>query len=288
MNEITIKLQVDELIYQALKEDIPFDDVSTNAVVGVGDHGQVDLICKDVGILCGIDVFSRTFQLLDPRVQIELNYADGDDLRPGALLASLTGPSRSLLAGERTALNFLQRMSGVASLTRSLVEVLDDAPTKLLDTRKTSPQHRILEKYATRVGGAVNHRFSLSDGVVLKDNHIAAAGSIGDAIRKAREYAPFVRLVEVEVKTLDQVEEALAAGADIIMLDNMSRDMAKEAIDRIDGQATVQIAGNMDAEKIAAYRDLGADYISAGILTYSAPVLDLRLTHFRPFTPDVD
>lgn len=288
MNEITIKLQVDELIYQALKEDIPFDDVSTNAVVGVGDHGQVDLICKDVGILCGIDVFSRTFQLLDPRVKIELNYADGDDLRPGALLASLTGPSRSLLAGERTALNFLQRMSGVASLTRSLVEVLDDAPTKLLDTRKTSPQHRILEKYATRVGGAVNHRFSLSDGVVLKDNHIAAAGSIGDAIRKAREYAPFVRLVEVEVKTLDQVEEALAAGADIIMLDNMSRDMAKEAIDRIDGQAMVEIAGNMDAEKIVAYRDLGADYISAGILTYSAPVLDLRLTHFRPFTPDVD
>lgn len=288
MNEITIKLQVDELIYQALKEDIPFDDVSTNAVVGVGDHGQVDLICKDVGILCGIDVFSRTFQLLDPRVQIELNYADGDDLRPGALLASLTGPSRSLLAGERTALNFLQRMSGVASLTRSLVEVLDDAPTKLLDTRKTSPQHRILEKYATRVGGAVNHRFSLSDGVVLKDNHIAAAGSIGDAIRKARDYAPIVRLVEVEVKTLVQVEEALAAGADIIMLDNMSREMAKEAIDRIDGQAMVEIAGNMDAEKIVAYRDLGADYISAGILTYSAPVLDLRLTHFRPFTPDVD
>lgn len=281
MNRITKTLHADDLILQALREDIAFEDISTNAIVAEDDQCQVDLISKDTGVLCGIDIFARVFELLDPSVEIHTELQDGDFIEPGDVLGYIVGPTRVILAGERTALNFLQRMTGVATYTRSLVEILDGSKTKLLDTRKTTPNNRLFEKYATRIGGAVNHRYGLSDGVLLKDNHIRASGSVKAAVEKARAYSPFVRRVQIEVETMVQVQEALDVKADIIMLDNMDVSTCKEAIKLIGDRAITEVSGNMDVDKIRAYRDVGADFLSAGSLTHSAPIVDLSMKNLR-------
>lgn len=281
MNPIAFTLHVDELILQALREDIPVEDVSTNAVVAISDRCEIDLMSKDRGILCGLGVFRRVFELLDPSVTLEAALGDGDALEPGDHIAVLRGSTRAILAGERTALNYLQRMCGIASDTRAMTDLLKTSKTRLIDTRKTSPNNRIFEKYATRVGGVTSHRFGLSDGVLLKDNHIDAAGSIGLAVQKARAYAPFLRMIEVEVESLSQVQEALNAEADIIMLDNMGISECQEAIALIGDRALIEISGNMDEKKIAAYRNLGADFLSSGALTHSARILDLSMKNLR-------
>lgn len=277
MNNITMKLNVDKYLLMALEEDISSEDVSTNAVMPEYKKGTVNLICKEDGIIAGLDVFGRVFYLLDTSTEIEYKVKDGDEVKKGELLATVTGDIRVLLSGERVALNYLQRMSGIASYTRSLVKLLEGSNTTLLDTRKTTPNARIFEKYAVRVGGASNHRYNLSDGVMLKDNHIGAAGSISKAVKMAREYAPFVRKIEVEVESLEQVKEAADAGADIIMLDNMDVDTMKEAIKIIDGRAKTECSGNVTKENIAKLKDVGVDYISSGALTHSAPILDISL-----------
>lgn len=277
MNNITMKLNVDKYLLMALEEDISSEDVSTNAVMPGYKKGTVNLICKEDGIIAGLDVFGRVFYLLDTSTEIEYKVKDGDEVKKGELLATVTGDIRVLLSGERVALNYLQRMSGIATYTRSLVKLLEGSNTTLLDTRKTTPNARIFEKYAVRVGGASNHRYNLSDGVMLKDNHIGAAGSISKAVKMAREYAPFVRKIEVEVESLEQVKEAADAGADIIMLDNMDVDTMKEAIKIIDGRAKTECSGNVTKENIAKLKDVGVDYISSGALTHSAPILDISL-----------
>lgn len=277
MNNITMKLNVDKYLLMALEEDISSEDVSTNAVMPGYKKGTVNLICKEEGIIAGLDVFGRVFYLLDTSTEIEYKVKDGDEVKKGELLATVTGDIRVLLSGERVALNYLQRMSGIATYTRSLVKLLEGSNTTLLDTRKTTPNARIFEKYAVRVGGASNHRYNLSDGVMLKDNHIGAAGSISKAVAMAREYAPFVRKIEVEVESLEQVKEAADAGADIIMLDNMDVDTMKEAIKIIDGRAKTECSGNVTKENIAKLTDIGVDYISSGALTHSAPILDISL-----------
>lgn len=281
MNSITMKLNVDELILSALREDISSEDVTTNAVMRTACKGSVDLICKQDGILAGLDVFKRVFTLLDPDTEFKMYAADGDRIKKGDKLGTVTGDIRVLLSGERTALNYLQRMSGIATYTNSLAKLLEDSKTKLLDTRKTTPNMRIFEKYAVKAGGGYNHRYNLSDGILLKDNHIGAAGSVTKAIEMAREYAPFVRKIEVETENLDMVREAVEAGADIIMLDNMSREMMKEAIKIIDGRAETECSGNVTLENAAALADLGVDYISCGALTHSAPILDLSLKNLH-------
>lgn len=281
MNSITMKLNVDELILSALREDISSEDVTTNAVMRTACKGSVDLICKQDGILAGLDVFKRVFTLLDPNTEFEMYAADGDRIKKGDKLGTVTGDIRVLLSGERTALNYLQRMSGIATYTNSLAKLLEGSKTKLLDTRKTTPNMRIFEKYAVKAGGGYNHRYNLSDGILLKDNHIGAAGSVTKAIEMAREYAPFVRKIEVETENLDMVREAVEAGADIIMLDNMSREMMKEAIKIIDGRAETECSGNVTLENAAALADLGVDYISCGALTHSAPILDLSLKNLH-------
>lgn len=281
MNSITMKLNVDELILSALREDISSEDVTTNAVMRTACKGSVDLICKQDGILAGLDVFKRVFTLLDPDTEFEMYAADGDRIKKGDKLGTVTGDIRVLLSGERTALNYLQRMSGIATYTNSLAKLLEGSKTKLLDTRKTTPNMRIFEKYAVKAGGGYNHRYNLSDGILLKDNHIGAAGSVTKAIEMAREYAPFVRKIEVETENLDMVREAVEAGADIIMLDNMSREMMKEAIKIIDGRAETECSGNVTLENAAALADLGVDYISCGALTHSAPILDLSLKNLH-------
>lgn len=281
MNGITMTLQADHLILEALKEDISSEDVSTNAVMRDAVQGEVDLICKQEGVLAGLEVFRRVFELLDSGTVTEFFCKDGDKVSPGQLLGKVQGDIRILLSGERVALNYLQRMSGIATYTHSVAELLKDSRTKLLDTRKTTPNMRIFEKYAVRVGGGYNHRYNLSDGVLLKDNHIGAAGGVTRAVRMAREYAPFVRKIEVEVENLEMVREAVEAGADIIMLDNMSPDDMREAVRMIDGRAETECSGNVTRDNIAELAELGVDYISSGALTHSAPILDISMKNLH-------
>lgn len=282
MNEITMKLVADKLIMQALEEDITSEDITTNAVMRERREGEVELICKEDGIIAGLWVFERVFTLLDPSTTVTLFVKDGDEVKKGQKMGVVTGDIRVLLSGERTALNYLQRMSGIATYTRSVAKLLEGTKTKLLDTRKTTPNMRIFEKYAVHTGGGYNHRYNLSDGVLLKDNHIGAAGSVKKAVEMAREYAPFVRKIEVETETLEMVKEAVEAGADIIMLDNMSLEMMKEAVDYIDGRASTECSGNVTKENAAQLAVAGVDYISSGALTHSAPILDISLKNLHP------
>lgn len=281
MNDITMMMNADELILGALKEDISSEDVTTNAVMREYKKGTVELICKEDGILAGIDVFKRVFELLDSNIEFNMNFKDGDEIKKGEKIGNITGDIRVLLSGERTALNYLQRMCGIATYTKSISKLFEGSNTKLLDTRKTTPNMRIFEKYAVKVGGGFNHRYNLSDGVLLKDNHIAAAGSVKNAVMMAKEYAPFVRKIEVETETLDMVREAADAGADIIMLDNMTYDVMKQAIEIIDGRAETECSGNVTRENVEKLIDLGVDYISSGALTHSAPILDLSLKNLH-------
>lgn len=281
-NPVTMALQVDPLIKSALQEDITSEDVSTNSVMPRSCPGQAELICKQDGVICGLPVFCRVFELLDPDMSFELEVSEGDAVRTGQKLATVTGDIRAILSGERTALNYLQRMSGIASYTARTVQLLEGTGIKLLDTRKTTPNNRIFEKYAVTVGGGNNHRYNLTDGVMLKDNHIGAAGGVKEAIAAAKEYAPFVRKIEVETENLDMVREAVEAGADIIMLDNMDHDQMQEAIALIDGRAKIEISGNVTEERIPALRDLAVDYISSGALTHSATILDVSLKNLHP------
>lgn len=281
MNKITMALQVDHLILEALREDISSEDVTTNSVMKEAVKGEVDLICKQDGIIAGLDIFKRVFQLLDETTEVELYCADGDEVKNGQLMGKVIGDIRVLLSGERVALNYLQRMSGIATYTHSVAALLEGSKTKLLDTRKTTPNMRIFEKYAVRVGGGYNHRYNLSDGVLLKDNHIGAAGSVAKAVQMAKEYAPFVRKIEVEVENLDMVKEAVEAGADIIMLDNMSTEEMQEAIRMIDGRAETECSGNVTKENISRLTSLGVDYVSSGALTHSAPILDISLKNLH-------
>jgi nicotinate-nucleotide pyrophosphorylase (carboxylating) len=278
----TLRLQVDPLILSALKEDITSEDVSTNSVMKDYQLGEVDLICKENGVICGLQVFERVFKLLDEKTDVELYVKDGDFVKKGQLMAKVKGDIRVLLSGERVALNYLQRMSGVATYTSSVAKLLEGTKTKLLDTRKTTPNNRIFEKYAVRIGGGCNHRYNLSDGVLLKDNHIGAAGGVKEAILMAKEYAPFVRKIEIEVENLDMVKEAVLAGANIIMHDNMSHEEMAEAIKYIDGRAEVEVSGNVTKENIARLTDLGVDFISSGALTHSSPILDISLKNLHP------
>lgn len=281
MNNITMQMNADEMILQALREDITSEDITTNAVMREYQLGQVDLICKEDGVIAGLDVFKRVFDLLDANTQIEFFAKDGDKVTNGQKLAVIKGDIRVLLSGERTALNYLQRMSGIATYTNSIAQLLKGTKTKLLDTRKTTPNMRVFEKYAVKVGGGYNHRFNLSDGVLLKDNHIGAAGGVAQAVAMAKEYAPFVRKIEVEVENLDMVKEALEAGADIIMLDNMHVEDMKEAVRLCAGRAETECSGNVTKENVARLVDLGVDYISSGALTHSAPILDLSLKNLH-------
>ncbi len=280
-DQATMKLKVDPLILMALDEDITSEDVTTNSVMPERTMGEVDLICKQDGILCGVQVFARTFTLLDDTTEIEFFAKDGDRITKGQKIAKVRGDIRVLLSGERTALNYLQRMCGVATYTRNVADLLEGTSIKLLDTRKTTPNNRIFEKYSVRVGGGNNHRYNLSDGVLLKDNHIGAAGGVKQAITMAKAYAPFVRKIEVEVENLNMVKEAVEAGADIIMLDNMNHAQLKEAIDYIDGRAEIEVSGNVTKENIKMLSDLHVDYISSGALTHSSPILDLSLKNLH-------
>ena len=280
-DKATMKLKVEPLILGALGEDITSEDISTNSVMPTAKLGEVDLICKEDGILCGTQVFERVFTLLDEGVEVTFYAEDGKAIKKGELIAKIRGDIRVLLSGERTALNYLQRMSGIATYTNQVAKLLEGSKTTLLDTRKTTPNNRIFEKYAVKVGGGSNHRYNLSDGVLLKDNHIGAAGGVKEAVRMAKEYAPFVRKIEVEVENMDMVRDAVEAGADIIMLDNMARDQIKEAMEYIDGRAEVEVSGNVTKENIAILTDLGVDYISSGALTHSSPILDLSLKNLH-------
>ncbi len=280
-DQVTLGLNVDPYILGALKEDITSEDVSTNAVMPEPKQGEVDLICKQDGIICGLQVFERTFTLLDNKTRVEFMVKDGDFVKAGQLMAKVYGDIRVLLCGERTALNYLQRMSGIATYTHEVASLLEGSSIKLLDTRKTSPNNRIFEKYSVRVGGGNNHRYNLSDGVLLKDNHIGAAGGVKEAITMAKAYAPFVRKIEVEVETYDMVVDAIEAGADIIMLDNMSDDLLRKCIAYIDGRAEIEISGNVTKENIARLKDMGVDYISSGALTHSAPIMDISLKNLH-------
>ncbi|MBR5794238.1 MAG: carboxylating nicotinate-nucleotide diphosphorylase [Anaerotignum sp.] len=281
MNSITMKIVADKYIRMALEEDINSEDVSTNAVMPTCQKGEVQLICKQDGIIAGLGVFERVFQLLDPATEIEFYVTDGDAVKKGQLMATVTGDIRVLLSGERTALNYLQRMSGIATYTNEVAKMLEGTKTTLLDTRKTTPCMRVFEKYAVKVGGGKNHRYNLSDGVMLKDNHISAAGGVKEAIAAATAYAPFVRKIEVETENLDMVKEAVEAGADIIMLDNMTPDEMAEAIRIIDGKAETECSGNMTKENIRMITELGVDYVSSGALTHSAPILDISLKNLK-------
>ncbi|MEE1312691.1 MAG: carboxylating nicotinate-nucleotide diphosphorylase [Lachnospiraceae bacterium] len=282
LSGVTMKLQLDDYILRALKEDITSEDVSTNAVMPEPKQGEVDLICKEDGIICGLDVFERVFTLLDRDTVFETELKDGDTVKNGQKMGVVKGDIRVLLSGERVALNYLQRMSGIATFTKSLADELKGSKTKLLDTRKTTPNMRPFEKYAVTVGGGNNHRYNLSDGVMLKDNHIGAAGGIKEAVALAKAYAPFVRKIEVETETLEQVKEAVEAGADIIMLDNMSYDQMKEAVEYIDGRVQTECSGNVTKDRLAAIREIGVDYVSSGALTHSYPILDISLKNLHP------
>jgi nicotinate-nucleotide pyrophosphorylase (carboxylating) len=281
-DQVTLRLNADPLILSALREDITSEDVSTNSVMPVPRKGEVNLICKQDGVICGLQIFERVFTLLDENTEVELKAADGDKVKKGQLLAVVRGDIKILLCGERTALNYLQRMSGIATYTSEVVKLLEGTGIKLLDTRKTTPNNRLFEKYAVKVGGGNNHRYNLTDGVLLKDNHIGAAGGVKEAITLAKEYAPFVRKIEVEVETLDMVKDAVEAGADIIMLDNMDHDMMAEAMRIIDGKAEVEVSGNMTKENLAKLSGLSVNYVSSGALTHSAPIMDISLKNLHP------
>ncbi len=281
-DQVTLRLNADPLILSALREDITSEDVSTNSVMPVPRKGEVNLICKQDGVICGLQIFERVFTLLDENTEVELKAADGDRVKKGQLLAVVRGDIKVLLCGERTALNYLQRMSGIATYTSEVVKLLEGTGIKLLDTRKTTPNNRLFEKYAVKVGGGNNHRYNLTDGVLLKDNHIGAAGGVKEAITLAKEYAPFVRKIEVEVETLDMVKDAVEAGADIIMLDNMDHDMMAEAMRIIDGKAEVEVSGNMTKENLAKLSGLSVNYVSSGALTHSAPIMDISLKNLHP------
>lgn len=281
MNNISMKVGADNLILLALQEDITSEDITTNSVMRQYQLGEVELICKEDGVIAGLDVFKRVFELLDDKTEVTFTCTDGDEVKKGQKLGVVRGDIRVLLSGERTALNFLQRMSGIATYTRNTVNLLKGSKTKLLDTRKTTPCMRIFEKYAVKVGGGYNHRYNLSDGILLKDNHIGAAGGVKEAVKMAKEYAPFVRKIEVEVESLDMLKEALEAGADIIMLDNMSTQDMEKAVALCAGKAETECSGNVTKENIARLIDIGVDYISSGALTHSAPILDLSLKNLH-------
>lgn len=281
MNEITMGLNADNLLLQALQEDITSEDITTNAVMREAKAGEVDLICKEDGVIAGLQVYARVFELLDCETQTELYVKDGDFVKKGQLMGKVRGDIRVLLSGERVALNYLQRMSGIATYTRQIADLLKGSKTKLLDTRKTTPNMRVFEKYAVKVGGGYNHRYNLSDGILLKDNHIGAAGSVTKAIEMAKEYAPFVRKIEIEVENLEMVKEAVEAGADIIMLDNMTPDMMREAVALIDGRAETECSGNVTRENVDRLVEIGVDYISSGALTHSSPILDISMKNLH-------
>ena len=281
-DEVTLKLNADPLILSALKEDITSEDVSTNSVMPVPKKGEVNLICKQDGVICGLQIFERVFTLLDENTEVEFKAADGDKVKKGQLLAVVRGDIKVLLCGERTALNYLQRMSGIATYTSEVAALLHGTGIKLLDKRKTTTNNRLCEKYAVKVGGGNNHRYNLTDGVLLKDNHIGAAGGVKEAVKMAKEYAPFVRKIEVEVETLDMVRDAVEAGADIIMLDNMEHDTMAEAMKIIDGKAEVEVSGNMTKENLEKLAGLSVNYVSSGALTHSAPILDISLKNLHP------
>lgn len=281
MNNITMKVNADELILNALKEDITSEDITTNSVMPNYQLGEVELICKEDGVIAGLEVFKRVFELLDEDTEVAFYCKDGDKVKNGEKLGVIKGDIRVLLSGERTALNFLQRMSGIATYTRNIADLLKGSKTKLLDTRKTTPNMRVFEKYAVKVGGGYNHRFNLSDGILLKDNHIGAAGGVKEAVKMAKEYAPFVRKIEIEVENLEMLKEALEAGADIIMLDNMSVEDMKEAVRLTQGKAETECSGNVTKENVAKLVDIGVDYISSGALTHSSPILDLSLKNLH-------
>ena len=281
MNEITMGLNVDNLLLQALQEDITSEDITTNAVMREAKAGEVDLICKEDGVIAGLQVYARVFELLDCETQTELYVKDGDFVKKGQLMGKVRGDIRVLLSGERVALNYLQRMSGIATYTRQIADLLKGSKTKLLDTRKTTPNMRVFEKYAVKVGGGYNHRYNLSDGILLKDNHIGAAGSVTKAIEMAKEYAPFVRKIEIEVENLEMVKEAVEAGEDIIMLDNMTPDMMREAVALIDGRAETECSGNVTRENVDRLVEIGVDYISSGALTHSSPILDISMKNLH-------
>lgn len=280
-DKVTMKLNVDPLIMSALREDITSEDVSANSIMDHPQTGEADLICKEDGIICGLQVFGRVFELLDQETVTEFYVSDGEHVKKGQLMAKVRGDIRVILCGERTALNYLQRMSGIATYTNQMAAYLQGSRTRLLDTRKTTPNNRIFEKYAVKTGGGKNHRLNLSDGVMLKDNHIGAAGGVRKAVEMAREYAPFVRKIEVETENIEMVAEAVEAGADIIMLDNMTHDQMKEAMSVIGGRAEVEVSGNITKENIAVLVDLGVDYISSGALTHSAPIMDISLKNLH-------
>ncbi|MBQ4097718.1 MAG: carboxylating nicotinate-nucleotide diphosphorylase [Clostridia bacterium] len=281
MNDITMRICADELIMSALREDVTGEDITTNSVMKEYTYGEVELICKQEGIIAGLQVFERVFTLLDSKTECEFFVKDGDEVKNGQKLGIVKGDVRVLLSGERTALNYLQRMSGVATYTNQSVKLLAGSKIKLLDTRKTTPNMRVFEKYAVKVGGGNNHRYNLSDGILLKDNHIAVAGGVKNAIKMAKEYAPFVRKIEVEVENLEMLKDALEAGADIIMLDNMSIEDMKTAVSMVKGKAETECSGNVTKEKIQKLSDIGVDYISSGALTHSAPILDLSLKNMQ-------
>lgn len=281
MNNITMALNADELILSALREDITSEDITTNSVMREYQLGEVELICKQDGVIAGLDVFKRTFELLDSKTEVTFTKKDGDTVKNGDKIGVVRGNIRVLLSGERTALNYLQRMSGIATYTRSIADLLKGSKTKLLDTRKTTPNMRVFEKYAVKVGGGYNHRYNLSDGILLKDNHIGAAGGVKEAVQMAKEYAPFVRKIEIEVENIDMLKEALDAGADIIMLDNMSVEDMKEAVKLVSGKAETECSGNVTKENVERLVDIGVDYISSGALTHSSPILDLSLKNLH-------
>ena len=281
MDNITMKLTADDLILNALKEDITSEDISTNSVMRQYQLGEVDLICKEDGVIAGLEVFKRVFELLDADTKVEFYVKDGDKVKNGQKLGVVRGDIRVLLSGERTALNYLQRMSGIATYTRTIADMLEGTNTKLLDTRKTTPGMRVFEKYAVKVGGGYNHRFNLSDGILLKDNHIGAAGGVKEAVAMAKEYAPFVRKIEIEVENLEMLKEALEAGADIIMLDNMSVEDMKKAVGLCQGKAETECSGNVTKENVAKLIRIGVNYISSGALTHSSPILDLSLKNLH-------
>ncbi len=282
INGVTMKINVDEYILNALREDITSEDVTTNAVMPEARQGKAELICKQDGIICGLSVFKRVFELLDENTVFETELNDGDEVKKGQLMGTVYGDIRVLLSGERTALNYLQRMSGIATLTHEMVSELKGYKTKLLDTRKTTPNMRPFEKHAVKVGGGTNHRYNLSDGVLIKDNHIGAAGSITKAVQMAKDYAPFVRKIEVEVETIEQLKEAVAAGADIIMLDNMDNETMKEAVNIVAGKAETECSGNVTKERLKEIAEIGVDYVSCGALTHSAPIMDISLKNLQP------
>lgn len=282
LDGVSMKLNADELIKMALREDISNEDVSTNAVLKDFKRGKADLICKQDGVICGLPVFERVFKMLDENIGIKFLAKEGEKVKRSQHIAEITGDMRVILQGERTALNYLQRMSGIATYTAQVAELLKGSKTRLLDTRKTTPNMRIFEKYAVKVGGGNNHRYNLSDGVLLKDNHIGAAGGIKNAVKAAKEYSSFVRKIEIEVETLDGVKEAVEAGADIIMLDNMSVEDMTAAVKYIGGRALTECSGNVTKENIKNILSTGVDFVSSGALTHSAPILDLSLKNLHP------